>query len=81
MSDVKTEWRPIATAPLPRFSKRDYFDRRFACLIYDPERGVSLGVFSYAGNGTAAWSSYGIGPSRRANPTHWMPLPEGPQDA
>ena len=73
-----SEWQPIETAPLPKFSRHHWYNRRFACLIAS-EHGVALGVFSYAGGGVGVWTAYAIGPWHRVNPTHWMPLPEGPQ--
>lgn len=72
-----SQWQPIEAAPLPRFSRRDWFDRRFACLIAGG-RGVELGVFSYTGRGEGVWCGYGVGPSHRVHPTHWMPLPAAP---
>jgi len=69
-------WLPIATSPRTRHAR----------LVYCPERkNIYLvawqpteDTFDYA---DGHWTQFGSGGLLREAPTHWMPLPPGPEKA
>lgn len=65
------KWQLIETAPR---------DEESEVLIYDPEHGIRVALW-YGPDIPNEW----IGADEQANhvtytPTHWMPLPEEPED-
>ncbi len=71
------EWQPIETAP-----------KNADILLYCPRRGVVCGRWSderYATKPKPYWTHdrerlFGVRETREDQPTHWMPLPEAPND-
>lgn len=58
------EWQPIETTPPGR-----------NVLVYDPRWGVAEAM--HFANGDWGLATFN-GSVKKANPTHWMPLPEPP---
>jgi len=59
------EWKPIETAP------------KGAAIVYDTEKGVLPNAYIFSTDGRA---TYGYHNNTAYSVTHWMPLPEPPQD-
>ena len=67
------KWQPIETAP-----KAGIGEDKINVLLYTPRRGVTFGFWHQPGNPARPgfWQT-----SHSVAPTHWMPLPQPPEDA
>ena len=69
-------WQPFTSAPkTPKIN-----DQGPQILIFGA-RGVTIGYWQYgSGNIHGWWVDMTIIPSEIKEPTHWMPLPEEPEE-
>lgn len=67
-----SEWQPIATAPIPQFDQKRWYDSGAPIMVTVNGR-VSIARYSYTERGKGRWIERGYGCV--CTPTHWMPLP------
>jgi hypothetical protein len=69
------EWQPIETAPIEPFNKAKWFSS-FSPRLLLWNGYCQIGTYGFTERGKGRWTANG----HVLNPTHWMALPDPPDE-
>lgn len=70
-------WQPIKTAPIQPFDAENWYMSASPNLLLWSGHWVTIGGYGYTQRGRGRWRNH----AGTLTPTHWMPLPQPPQEA
>ena len=71
----KSDWLPIETAPIKPFDKDNWSMATSPHVLLWNGHFCVIGVYAYTRKGKGRWQDW----HANTSPTHWMPLPDGPE--